>query len=561
MFFPRAHCSRLIPAALVACLLMILAAMAPQTSQAGQLPPETLIPIQIPAGTNLIHLTRDFCHDPAVWRELAQKNKLANPDLIIHETTLQIPLSYLIAEKLSAKVATVSGPVSRRNGEGADEPLRKDDLLLPGQTVVTGADGYTHLILPDNTYTRIEPDSRFTINYLIRLADGSIKADFSLNKGDIIHWMQQKLRPNDTFRTRTPIAVTGIRGTEYRLKTTGANANTVETLHGLVEVASAGKTIALPAETGSRIRQGQPPQAPRALPEPPSGQNIAAIYRTLPILIDPPPHDQAQSFRLRVTADHLGQETLWDKTVNKGGRFTIANLLDGSYFAFLTVFDTERFESKPTGPLPFTVRTVPPAPVITAPQNKGTVFGKRAKIEWLESDQAHHYQVQLAADPEFNTILEEKPVQEARYTTPELKPGSYHFRVQTVTADDFATLYSIPLAWKQMDEPAMGGMEATANTKPVLQWPVMAEGWTYDLQVAQDEEFQSLIVDVKGLPATSYTLAEKLDPGKYYIRLRGLENGQPVSAWTPAQTMTVKRKPLGWEEVLIGAAIIGILIL
>ena len=317
MLLVHAHVFRRIPASLAACLLMILAALAPPAGQAEPLPPETLIPIQIPAGTNLIHLTRDFCHDPAVWRELAQKNKLANPDLIIHETTLQIPLSYLIAEKLSAKVATVSGPVSRRNGDGKDEPLRKDDLLLPGQTVVTGTEGYTHLILPDNTYTRIEPESRFTINYLIRLADGSIKADFSLNKGDIIHWMQQKLRPNDTFRTRTPIAVTGIRGTEYRLKTTGTNANTVETLRGLVEVGSSGKSIALPAGTGSRVRQGQPPQPPRALPEPPSGQNIAAIYRTLPLLIDPPPHDQAQSFRLRVTADPLGQETCGTKPWTK----------------------------------------------------------------------------------------------------------------------------------------------------------------------------------------------------------------------------------------------------
>lgn len=522
---------------------------------------DTLIPIQVPAGTNLIHLTRDFCRDPSSWREIARINKLANPDLILHQTTLQIPLSFLFADQLSASVATVSGPVALLTGADQSEPLKKNDTLLPGQTLITGPDGYTHLILPDNTYTRIEPESRFTINYLIRLADGSIKADFTLNRGDLVHWMQKKLGPNDSFRTRTPIAITGIRGTEYRLKTTAAHANTVETLRGVVEVASSGRSITLASGNGSRIRQGRPPEPPRPLPQAPDGSAIASLYRSQPVMIHIPSHDQAQSFRLRITADQMGQETLVDKTTDRAGRFTITNLTDGAYFAFLTASDAEGFESRPTGPLPFTLRTNPSAPLVTAPKNNGMAWGKRTTIEWLASEMADHYSLQVATDAEFTHLIDQQSVTEARYTTPELQPGLYHCRVQTVTADGFSTLYSLPLAWKVVPEPAMGGMEATANNKPVLQWPVMAEGWAYDLQVARDKEFNTLLVDQHGLQATTFTLEEKLDAGTYYVRLRGVDKGEPVSPWTPAQSMTVKHKPLGWEELVVGLSILGILLL
>ena len=191
---------------------------------------DTMIPLHVAAGTNLIHLARDYCRDRSDWHEIARINRLTEPYLIIHDTSLQVPLSLLIVEKLSATVASVHGPVDLLTSKDQTIPLNKGDVLLPGQTVRTGPDGYTHLILPDNTYTRVEPDSQITLTYLFRLKDGNVKADFFLGRGTIIHWVREKLRANESFQTRTPIAVTGIRGTEFRLKMAEKTANTVETL-------------------------------------------------------------------------------------------------------------------------------------------------------------------------------------------------------------------------------------------------------------------------------------------------------------------------------------------
>ena len=309
------------------------------------------------------------------------------------------------------------------------------------------------------------------------------------------------------------------------------------------------------------MRAGGTPERPRALPAAPAVETIEPLYRTLPMQIHTPAHATAKRFRLRLTSDDQGQATAADQVVAAGSAFTIGTLADGRYFAFLSALDAEGFESAPAGPRPLTLRTVPPAPLITAPQNNGSLWGTTGRIEWLASDQADHYQVELAADAGFSRLLDRREVREPRYTSPQLAPGEYHVRVRTVAADGFETLFSLPVAWKLAPVPDMGTMEATANTRPVLQWPAMAEGWQYDLQVASDEAFTTLVFAREGLTATSCTLEERLNPGTYHVRLRGTVNGQPQTPWTPPQQLTVKPKPLGWEELLMGVVALGIILL
>ncbi|MGE4561268.1 MAG: FecR domain-containing protein, partial [Desulfobulbus sp.] len=512
------------------------------------------------AGTNLIHIARDFCHDRNDWHEIARINHLGAPYLIIRDTFLQVPRSLLVLDKLSATVASVHGQVGRLEGEQA-VPLNTGDLLLPGQTVVTGSDGYTHLLLPDHTYTRIEPDSQLTINYLFRLKDGNVKADFSLTRGRVIHWIRDKLKANETFQNRTPIALTGVRGTEFRLKTIGETANNVETLRGRVTVSGSGQSTIVNPGQGVRIEAGSPPEQPRALPMPPATPSLEPLYRSLPVVIPAPAHAKATAIRLRITGDQQTQATLFDQSQPPGGRFVVANLPDGGHFASLTAIDQDNFESQVVGPLPFNVRTVPPNPVISFPKTGTTLWGKQGSIQWLESEQVAHYELQVAHDPGFQQMIETKEVAEARYTSPELPPGTYYFRVKAVAPDGFNTLYSVPLQWKLAPAPEMKGMEGTANIRPTLQWPAMVDGWNYDLQVAADKDFTNLVVDQRNLAATSFTLEEKLVAGKYWVRMRGVENGQPASPWTPSQTMTISPKPMGWEELFFGVVTLGIILL
>ncbi|MDD2463160.1 MAG: FecR domain-containing protein [Desulfobulbus sp.] len=549
-----------LPASLLILPLLLLL-LSPALSSPGLAAEDlTLIPLHVKAGTNLIHLARDYCRDRNDWHEIARINQLNEPYLILKDTFLQVPSSLLVLEKLSATVASVHGQVGRVVGKQIVE-VHKGERLFPGQTVVTGSNGYTHLILPDHTYTRIEPDSQLTLNYLLRLKDGNVKADFSLSQGRVIHWVRDKLKANETFQTRTPIVLTGIRGTEFRLKTLGDDANNVETLRGRVTVSSSGQSRVIGPGQGIRIEAGNPPQQPQALPEPPHKVPIEPLYRSLPVVIAAPAHAKAKALRLRITSDQLAQATLFDQDAAPGGRFVVSNLPDGAHFASLSAIDKENFESQVVGPLPFNVRTVPPNPVISSPKTGTTLWGKQGTIQWLESEQVAHFELQLAHDPSFSRLIETKEVTEARYTSPELPPGTYYFRVKTVAPDGFNTLYSVPVQWKLAPAPEMKGVEGTANIRPTLQWPVMAEGWTYDLQIASDKNFTNLVVDRQSLPTTAFTLEDRLVAGKYWVRLRGVENGQVASPWTPSQTMTIKPKPPGWEELFFGVVTLGIILL
>ena len=104
-------------------------------------------------------------------------------------------------------------------------------------------------------------------------------------------------------------------------------------------------------------------------------------------------------------------------------------------------------------------------------------------------------------------------------------------------------------------------MENTADVIPVLQWAPLGKGWGYHLQVANDPQFSDLIADQKAIDGTRYAFTKKLEPGQYYVHLRGVENGRPVSSWTPAQTMTIKNEPKNVEGSLISVVLLGLLLL
>jgi len=523
---------------------------------------ETLVPIHVQKGTNLIHIARKYCPSRSAWKTIARVNHLKSPYIIHAGSTLRIPASLLITENVAAKVASVSGSPRLMTGERTSR-LQKGDLVLPGQTVSTGADEYVHLIYPDHKHTRIGPESEMTLVYLMRLTDNTLQAEFSLKKGKVIHSITKKLKINEHFETRTPVAITGVRGTEFRMKVINDETNIVETLNGQVAVAAAGKELILPKGKGSKVKKGQPPAPPRKLPARPDPLQIKEVYRLLPLVIPAPEHKTAKYLRLRVAKDEQGHETLLVLTTHPGSRFQIRAIADGHYYVFLTAIDSEDFESVPSKPAKLYVRTSPPAPSISKPNNGFTTFESKIKIRWLKSDQAAFYVTQIAEDQEFSTIIDEQQVKDATFTTNELPPGGYFFRVRLVTEDGFSTLYSEHISWKVMEQPKMGEMAPVAadDGSIHLRWAQFPDTERYMLQIATDKKFTNLIVNEKQLKDPSYTITDHLDAGNYSIRIRTILNDGQKSPWSQPQTMTIDPEPLGIEHFFITLCFIALIIL
>lgn len=520
-------------------------------SVAGMLRAEQMIPLTVKKGTSLIRIARQFCTSEYHWKEVAKINRLKDPNVILAGTTLHVPLSLLKIEKLSAKVASVFGGVYLVAGDKKLKQVSKGDFILPGETLVTEEDGFTHLVFPDHKYTRISSGSKFTLTYLVRLADKSLKAEFFLEKGRITHSVEKQLEANETFTTRTPVSVTGVRGTEFRLKMDEGTINLIETLEGVVSVDAAGRTVAVRKGEGTKVEEGKAPQKPKKLPVIPAKPIIQEVYRILPVVIPAPVGQGAETFRLRISLYKQGGTTVLEQESKPGERFTLMALPDGDYYGFLTAIDSENFESPPAEPIHFTVRTIPGAPIYSSAMSGKSIFDNTVELGWLESEDAQKFFVQLAKDKDFKEIVEEHTQSESAYTTPELEPGEYFCRVQAIAADGFRSLFSQIDSWKVQAKPSLNALDSSTENGVTLRWSAMGDDTTYDVQIGKDKQFASLLVDEKGVNDSEYTLSEDVEPGTYYVRLRGrLDDGQ-VSPWTPYQVLAIEQKPFGFIDAAI----------
>ena len=520
----------------------------------------TLVPLHIKKGTNLIAIARDYCKNRSDWKAIAQFNNLKPPYLIFQNMTLQIPLSLLKVEQFSAKVGLTRGTVQLMQGKKLIGPIQKNDTILPGQTILTGSNSYVQIILPNQKYTRLAPDSKLTVNYLIRLTDGQPKIELYLQKGRLVHTIKQKLKDNESFQTKTPVSITGVRGTVFRLKMLDSDTNVTETLSGKVQLQAEGQLIGLKKNQGSKTIKDQPPSPPRALPDSPEPLQLAPVYKSLPAVVSAPQQATVQSIHLRLTRDRQGEETLLDKVTDPGTDFTFSTLADGSYFCFLTAIDHEGFESLPVGPFPLTIRTTPAPPLVTAPKNDLTTWEKKIAVTWDPSTNADHYMIELATDARFSRLVARTQSVTTSYRTPELEPGVYYARVQTVAADGFGSLFSPPVTWTIAEPVTIPPVKGSLKEGLELQWTAVKNA-TYELQIGLEGDFDTPVISQTGLTTPAYTIQSALDPGQYHIRMRyTLPSGQ-TSPWSPPQIVSIDREPftLAHGLVILSFLIIALL--
>lgn len=520
--------------------LLILLSFIVSTSQVYA---ETLIPITIQKGANLIAITRQFCTSEYHWKEIAKINNLSPPYKISPGDILLAPIELLKVEKVSAKVASVIGGVFIVSNGKKLQRVSQGDLIMPGQTLVTEDDGFTHLIFPDNKYTRISSGSKFTLTYLVRLSDNSLKAEFFLEKGRITHAVKKQLKVNETFTTRTPVSVTGVRGTEFRLKVSEDNVNIVETLQGVVKVAGETGELSLLKGMGTKVEAGQRPATPKKLPAIPMSPVVSDIVKELPVKIPAPVADGMNLYRLRITTDEEGYNTVLERTARPGAFFTLLALADGKYFGFLTAIDAEGFESLPAPPFFFQVRTIPGAPIFVSARNGKTIFDQSLAVEWLQGEGQQSYNLQLAKDDQFSELIFDRVQAENSYVFEDLTPGAYYCRVQSIASDGFRSLYSLVDTWKVQQQTSLGPLEGSSKDGVNLRWASMGEDIVYELQMSRNKDFSDLLISEKNLQNAEYSYNEFMDPATYYVRVRGVLSDGQMSPWTPSQKLKIAPAP------------------
>jgi bacillolysin len=157
----------------------------------------------------------------------------------------------------------------------------------------------------------------------------------------------------------------------------------------------------------------------------------------------------------------------------------------------------------------------PDTPTLTSPTDGAVVTTKKADLEWTSVVDAAEYQIQVDDKADFKTPVEDEfDPNEARQTQ-NLDDGKYYWRVRAINADNVAGNWSAPWSFTvDTTGPAAPKLRAprsgsfAPDRTPTFKWSVPKTAVGYHLQVDDNDDFSSPLLNDNALTVPTYTVAE-----------------------------------------------------
>jgi predicted phage tail protein len=248
---------------------------------------------------------------------------------------------------------------------------------------------------------------------------------------------------------------------------------------------------------------------------------------------------------------------LWER-YSDGARTPLPDLADGSYYVRVRAIDDLGIEGLDRQQqIELDARPQPPVPL--APRDDGVTRSPTPQLSWSDSSEAKSYRLQLASDPTFSQLqLERNQLTSTSLQTPALPLGKYHWRLASISPSGEQGPYGPSRSFEIKPEPAKPEPSIAGDKeKVVASWQPGVEGQTYQVQVAEDAKFMTLLND-ESIAEPQLELPQV--KGKLrYLRVRIVEPDGYRGPWGAVQ----KIDPLpdrGWAIVLI-TGLLGILLL
>jgi hypothetical protein len=382
-------------------------------------------------GDTLISLGRSWLIRQNDWRQVQRLNRIADPHRLPVASRLTLPVRLLKFRPASATVAAFRGDARAAATGGTLQGVTLGQSLSEGARFVTGPASSLSLALTDGSVVTLPSNSALRIARLRKLMiTDSIDYELALDSGGVRSRVSPFRNRDDRFRLRNPIAVSAVRGTDFRThydaKLGQARAELIE--GGLaVSIAASAAETRLAAEFGAVIGQAGGITVEKLLPPPTlvagGGRQRAPM---LGFTVGAMP--QAQAYRLQIARDS-GFVDVVDDLTSAAPDFTAAALPNGNYFARFTAIAGSGLEGMPAT---FTFkRRLATATQGAAAGEDGYVF------RWVgtgEGLRRYHFQLRTQENPTF--VVDEAGLTGSSVILGDLPPGRYMWRVGTTT---FAT--------------------------------------------------------------------------------------------------------------------------
>ncbi|KWW39494.1 hypothetical protein ACUXAV_002482 [Cupriavidus metallidurans] len=469
---------------------------------------------EVERGDTLIGLATRFMTSMDGWHLLQTLNRVEDPYRLVPGTRIRIPLSQIPVAPSTARVVFVRGQASV---DGS--PMQTGMALAESARIEIGPNSAATLELSDGTRVSLPAATTLQVRRLRAFArSGLTDTMIGIDKGGADSVVAPKGGGVGRYEISTPLMVTGVRGTRYRVSADdgGSRSEVIEGKVGVGAGARPGSATQVAAgygvgvSTAGRLSKPMallPAPVVAALPQPVSSRAVTVRWQAVP---------GAAGYHAGVARDAALTE--WVATTESAlPEAVFDDLPDGDLFLVVSALSPQRLAGR-SGVQSFKVWRNPPAPFSLVPVPDAVEHGGEVAFRWAAVQDASGYELALAADPEFSQRAEtrrENGVEAVRT----LAVGQWWWRLRSFDARNRPGPWGDAL--KVTVQPAPPVPAPVDNGEELrVRWPAdagTAAATGYVLQMASDPAFSG---DVVTFRTTESALSiPRPASGTYFVRV------------------------------------------
>ncbi|MEP3226738.1 MAG: FecR domain-containing protein [Parasphingorhabdus sp.] len=408
-------------------VLMAPVTIAPFAAQAQTSADNARVEYVFKRGDTLVALAEKYMRKQSDYVTVQRLNRISNPRLIPVGKTVSIPFRLLKYRSSEASLSAFRGNVSIARRGQTLKPAKGLEIS-EGSRLATAAGSFLTLQLEDGSRISMPSNSKMRITRLrhILLTD-SVDYELAVDSGR----MRSKVTPfdkkHDRYRVRTPVAVSAVRGTDYRTRVDGETGTAFsETVEGAVDVAAGdsiddAQVVAVPAGTGAAATTTGALETAELL-APPEILDPAKVQSEETLSFAVAPRDAASAHRIIISSDAGFVDIVAEKLVDSPV-IDLPAIEDGRYFAKATAVSKDGFEGMPAA---YSFKRQ--LSTLSGGAGQGD-FGYRFKWSGAgKGKRLYRFQL-LSGDKKSLPVVDEAGLTEDVITLSDLPDGEYFWRI------------------------------------------------------------------------------------------------------------------------------------
>ncbi len=392
----------------------------------------------VQSGDNLWDLSIEHMESINNWRKLQKLNNVTDPKRIPPGMQIRFPLAWLKNKPVPVRILELAGEVHAISPQTGTAILLKPGVtLITGNEIHTGSNGNILLEFLDNSRLLLQKNSHLIFERQNAYSNsGILDVRMRLLRGRVETVINPEQKNGTRFEIHTPAAITGVRGTQFRVAMENdQQTGRTEVIGGKVAVrGTTGITIEVPANFGTVVTVGQPPSEPKLLLPAPDLSQLPDHSELFPLMFDWPVVDGARFYRAQISHATAAGALLSDEAALTKPQLHPVELPDGDYLVRVRAIDADGLEGF-NAEHKFRL-VVPIEPPRMMPLRDAKTGKQPLDFRWETAKNAAAYHLQLSTSSDFSTLLIDISNYSGTqlYIEQTLDPGTYYWRVASRTA-------------------------------------------------------------------------------------------------------------------------------